>query len=105
MSIPNAVQTSRRPTLRITWQRTNGEPVDLTGSAITGTIKNKSTGATAAITGTLALVDADMGIFSWAFGSVDVGTAGNFFVQFRATYGDATFELSIPESWEVVTAL
>ena len=105
MSLPNAIQTSRRPSLRITWQRTNGEFVDLTGATLTGVIQNKSTGAEAAISGTLTVVDATQGALTWAFGTTDVATVGNYYVQFRATYGDTTFELSLPESWEVVAAL
>ena len=105
MSIPNAVQTSRRPTLRITWQRTNGEYIDLTGATITGTLKNKSSGATSAITGTTTVVDALKGAFTWAFSTADVTTAANFYVQFKAAFSDGTFELSVSESWEVVAAL
>ena len=105
MSIPNAVQTSRRPTLRITWQRTNGEYVDLTGATLSGTIQNKSTLAEAAISGTLTVVDALKGAFTWQFSAADVASAANYYVQFKALYADTTFELSVPESWEVVAAI
>ena len=105
MSLPSAIQTSRRPTLRITWMRTNGEFVDLTGANLSGIIQNKSTLVETAISGVLTVVDATQGAFTWAFGTTDVASSANYYVQFKATYTDSTFELSMPESWEVVSAL
>src|SRR3989304_6598147 len=105
MSLPNAIQTSRRPTLAITWLRTNGEPVSLVGATISGVLQNKGNGAETAITGAFALSDATNGIFTWDFSAADVATAANFYVQFKALFSDSTFELSLPESWEGVAAI
>ena len=104
--LPPRVKGSRKRTLTITWLDTNGEIVDLSGATITGDLQNLTAGTAAtAITGTLALVTAASGIFSWAMSAADVGTLGAYKVQFKATYSDTLCEKTLVANWEVVESL
>lgn len=108
MALPDSVKNSDHTSILITCQREDGSVVDLTGSTLTGVFKNKVTLVNKNITGTLSLVDAIGGQFRWLHSSGsagDVANAGNFKVQFTATYGDSTKEISIPEDWQVVDLL
>lgn len=105
MALANAVQNSRRTPQRITWQDEDGDPVNLTGATLTGRIRNLNTSATADIDGDLDIVSASTGVFDWTYGAGDVGTAGDFVVQFVATYGDATADRTLHEGWSVIAAL
>ena len=104
MSLPRAVVGARHSAVQITWTKENGDPHDLTGSTVTGTIQS-SGGTARAIDGTLALVTPASGIFSWEYGAVDVGAAGTFQVQFKATYPGGAYDLSFPEPWVVEPVL
>jgi len=53
------------------------------------------------IDGTLALVTAASGIFSWTYGANDVGTAGEADVQIVATFADTTKDISYIGAWYV----
>jgi hypothetical protein len=105
ITLPAAIEGARKRSLTITWKDTDDVAIDLTGATITGKIKNMSTGVTASIDGTLALVTAASGIFSWTFGAVDVGTVGFFKVQFIATYAGALTNKTFIADWEVKDAL
>lgn len=108
MALPDSVKNSDHTSMLITCQRQDGSVVILTGSTLTGEFKNKVTAVKTSITGTLSLVDAPGGQFRWTHSSGsagDVANAGNFKVQFTATYGDGTKEISIPEDWQVVDLL
>lgn len=88
------VYGANHPTYTITWTDEAGTAVNLTGATITGRIKNTLTGSAAALTGTLALVTAASGIFSYIPSSTDTSrdASKHYVLQFIATFGDATIE-------------
>ena len=103
MALAPAVQHSRKRTQTITWKDDDGAAIDLTGATITGIVERA--GVQTAITGTLTLVTAASGIFSWAFSAADVAQAGMFFVQFRAKYTSGSLsEISYRTQWRVLPA-
>lgn len=102
MALANAVEGARHTAQQITWQDENGTAVNLTGATITGYKKANSDGTITALDGTLTLVTAASGVFSWAYGAVDVGTVGKYKVQFIATYSDTTKDKTLHHDWEVV---
>lgn len=102
MALPVVVQHSRKRSLTITWQDDGGTAINLTGATITGIIDRG--GVQTAITGTLALVTAASGIFSWTFSAADVAQAGGFHVQFRAKYSDSLPEVCYRTQWRVLPA-
>jgi hypothetical protein len=107
-SLPNWVQGARRPSMLITWMRDGtSTPEDLTGATITGLIKRgEYTTITAAITGTLALTDADGGVFRWDLSAADVEHYGNLEVQFTATFGSGqTPAKTFKADWRIERAL
>ena len=104
MALSDAVEGASYIAQQITWTDEDGTVVDLTGATITGKLKNLETGAVTSIDGTLALVTAASGIFSWAYGAADVGTVGQFQAQFIATYGGLS-EKTLVEPWRVHDAL
>jgi hypothetical protein len=98
-----AVQHARKRSLTITWKDEDGAAVNLTGATLTGIIERD--GVQTSITGTLALVTAASGIFSWTFSAADVGQAGNWFAQFRAKYAaDSLSEISYRTQFKVAAA-
>ena len=100
MALAQAIKNARHTGQVVTWKRLDGSAVDLTGATITARIKN-SAGNVAAADGTFTLVSATEGQFRWSYGATDVGTAGEFTVQFKAVFGDTTIEYSYPETWVV----
>jgi hypothetical protein len=50
-------------------------------------MRNRATGATRAVTGSIALTDASRGEFVWTYSEADVAEAGEFDVEFTATFG------------------
>lgn len=102
MALQNAVQNDQYTAQLITWNA--GSAVkDLTGAVLTGTITDQATNTTRAITGTLALVTAASGIFSWAYSAADTATLGDYYVQFTATYAaDSKADSSFRTGWKVV---
>lgn len=102
MALANALQHARKRSQRITWQDEDEAAIDLTGATLTGIIERA--GVQTAITGTLALVTAAAGIFSWTYSEADVAQAGSFFVQFRAKYSDGLSEISHRTRWTVLPA-
>ena len=106
MGLAAAVQGARRPAQVITWTDADGTAVNLTGATITGIIRNRATGAARAVDGTLTVTTPAAGVFTWAYGTTDVGTAGLFDVQFNAAFGSApTPARNITASWIVHEAL
>lgn len=104
MALANAVQNAAHTPQRITWTDTDDDPLDLTGATLTGRIRDVATGVTRDITGTLAIVTAAAGLFSWTYSATDVGTAGAFVVQFTADY-DAADDKTLIYSWTVHPSL
>lgn len=88
------VYGANHPTYTITWTDELGTAVNLTGATITGRIKNISTGSAAALTGTIALVTAASGIFSYIPSTTDTTRTPDraYRIQFIATFGDTTIE-------------
>lgn len=107
MALSFAVEGARYIAQSITWTDEDGTAVDLTGAVLSGRIRNTATGVVTAIDGTLT-PDADQatnpGVFTWAYGTNDVGTVGLFEVQFIATFGSLT-EKTLLEKWQVYDAL
>lgn len=105
MALSNAVQGARHSGQQVTWTKSDGSAQDLAGATITARIRNRITGAAAAADGVFTLVTPASGIFNWAYGTVDVGTAGKFEVQFKAAYADSKHDLTFSADWEVEEAL
>jgi hypothetical protein len=103
MALDTAIEGSRHTPQTITFARADEATQNLTGATLTGTIKNIRTGVERAITGTLALGTAASGIFTWAYSAGDL-VAGDYQVQFVATYGDATIDRSAWVDWTVQPA-
>jgi len=101
------VQGARHFGKTITWTREDGSAVDLTDAAITGRMEQIGVASSARdIDGTLTGVSPyTTGIFTWAPGTTDVKDAGNFKVQFIATYPDSKVEKSIPQTMRVFEAI
>ena len=102
MSLPKALQGARNTGLKLTWTQDDGTVENLTGATLSGTMKDKD-GVVTAITGTLAIVTAASGIFSWAYSAADIATPGRYLVQFKATFTE--YDLTYPENWEVEEAI
>jgi hypothetical protein len=106
MALSDGIVGARHTAQQITWKDETGTAVDLTGATITGFKRVNEDRTTVAIDGSLDLVDLGAnGVFTWAYGAVDVGTAGNFEVQFVATYGDSTKDKTFVTDWKVHEAL
>ena len=102
MALASAVQYARKRVQTITWKDDADNAIDLTGSVLYG-IKIDSAGVQTAITGTLTIVTAASGIFSWTYSAYDVATAGAYLVQFRAKYTSAgTSEITYRTAWRVL---
>lgn len=104
MCLSNAVQGARHTAQRIRWADGDDDPLNLTGATITARLLDLATGQARAATGTLEVLDAEAGLFSWVYGEADVATAGAFNVQFVATFGE-TNDKTLAELWEVEAAL
>lgn len=102
VTLPSIVVGDRKRSFTITWTDDDDVAINLTGATITGEIKNMVTGVEAAITGTLTLVTAASGIFSWARSAADVATAGVYRVRFTATYSDTLTTKSFAADWRVL---
>lgn len=72
---------------RITWYGSGAvTPADLTGATITATIESvEDPTYSEASDGSVVLIDAPNGVFSWTPGVTDTGTPGKFYVIFTAT--------------------
>lgn len=104
MALAAAIQGARRTGQTITWQTKSGTAKNLTGLDLTGRIRNKATNEERAIDGTLAIVSATDGTFSWIYGANDVSEAGMFEVQFIGTASGQN-DKSIPQEWKVYEAI
>lgn len=107
-ALPIWKQYAEYPTLEITWYEYGSTtPVDLTDATITGDIRRGIGGGDVeAITGVLTVTDEAGGVFTWAFSSADVAQAGNFEVDFIATYSSgATPGRTFTALWRIEAAL
>ena len=105
--LPVAIQYSLRPSPLITWRTGDaGTPVNLIGATITARIFDRVTGLTVDSAGTFTVTDAPNGVFRWDFDASDVSNAGNFEVQFVATYSIApTVARTFIADWKVGRSL
>jgi hypothetical protein len=101
MTLGIAIQGARLPDQVVTWLLADRTPLNLTGATLAGTINDGTT--TRAIDGTLTVVDGPAGIFRWAYGVLDVGTAGSFDVQITATFAGGLARTMITP-WRVARA-
>lgn len=83
------MQGATRPTQLITWTRADGAPLNLTGALITGRIYNLATRRSRDIAGSLSVTDPGAGRFTWSYGNDDIAEAGQFEVQFTASYPES----------------
>ncbi len=100
MALASVVQNARKRSQTITWTDDGGTAINLTNAVLYGVMWDKDN-AERSITGTLALVTAASGIFSWTYSAADVATAGTYYVQFGAKYSDGTYEISYRMQWHV----
>jgi hypothetical protein len=107
MSLKYANQGARHTGQAVTWTRDDSSAQDLTGATITARIEPVESPETDefASDGTFTLTDAINGEFSWEYGEDDVANWGRFLVQFKATYGDGSYDLSDPMEWIVKKAV
>ena len=99
MALADAVKGSDKIGQLITWS-----PVfDLTGATLSGVIREspKDSNSERAITGALALSDAENGVFSWAYSDADVAESGTFWVKFTAAFSGSLDAVSRWERWKV----
>ena len=104
MARSNAVQGARHTAQQINWVDGDGDPLNLTGATITARLLDLATSTARAVTGTLEVLGAEAGLFSWVYGVGDVATAGAYHVQFVATFGSAN-DKTLAELWEVEAAI
>ena len=106
MTLPTRVKGGIRPSQAITWSRESGEPEDLTAATLTGSIRDRATGTTRAIVGTLTVTDGPAGAFRWDLAAADVIAAGKFDVQFTAAFASGlTPARTFVERWTVAEAI
>jgi hypothetical protein len=106
MALAAAVQNALRPSQIITWTRADGNAETLTDATLTGKIRDRTTGTTRAIAGTLTVVDGAAGQFRWDYVAADVVTAGTFDVQFVAAFASTpTPAKTFVAQWTVAEAL
>lgn len=107
MALPAAVQGGKRPSLEVTWLDQAGEACDLSGvTEITARLQSVQSGEAIDSDGVFTILDAAAGVFEWAYGDEDVGTAGEYRVQFRAVYGvEPSPALTFAAAWTVEPAL
>jgi hypothetical protein len=102
MVIPDAVQGGTHTPRSFTWTRGDGSAQDLTGATLSGTKKNIRTGeVTDLADGSLTIVSAAAGTFTWTLDPADVAEAGAYDVQFLATYAADNVEVSMIGRWLV----
>lgn len=104
MALSNGILGARARSQVITWTDDSGNAINLTGATLSGKIKSKQTYTLRDIDGSLAIITAASGIFSWTYGANDVGESGEFWVQFKAAYAGQPDKTYLTE-WEVKEAI
>lgn len=79
----------RRPTLAVQLVDRDGEPADLTGAAVTFTMRPEGGGDLKVDAQPATVLDASTGEVEYAWAAVDVDTAGDFDAEFVATWTGA----------------
>jgi len=102
--LPDRYVGARKKPITVTWKDEEGSIEDLSGCTITARLQNRDTDAKRDADGVFALVgDGSTGQFTWTLGAEDVGTAGSYYVQFKATV--TQYELSPLIPWKVIGAI
>lgn len=105
MALASAIVGALRPSQVITWLRGDDTPEVLTGATLTGKIRDTA-GGVRNIAGTLTVTDGANGAFRWDYHADDVASAGNYTVQFTATFGtNPTPAKTIVSPWYVLESL
>jgi len=100
MALSDAIQGARHVGQTITWTQKNGSIQILTGATITARIISTSLSAVAFNSdGTFNVTNGANGIFTWAYGAIDVAVAGEYEVQFKATF--TNYALTYALGWFV----
>jgi len=102
-ALPDWTENTTHLVMQVPWTDANGEAIDLTGATITGRIKNRTTGAARAITGTLLQDGTTDHYMNWTLTTADAA-AGQNLVKFTATFATkpvSTFQAS----WYVEAAI
>jgi hypothetical protein len=98
MAVSPWVVAQRLPVWALTWPT-----LDLTGATVTARISVGGVGAAA--TGTITVIYATAGQFTFAPSAADFATAGAVSVQFLATFSGGLKEYADPITLTVVAAL
>ncbi len=111
MGLPTVIEGSNHRPLELTWDLVDQKGafvkvLNLTGATLSAYIKEaNSTDPPAPVSGTLNVVSAVDGTFTWQFGASDIATRGTYEVQFIATFADTTKDRSFKETFIVEDAL
>ncbi len=101
-----AVQGATRPPPVIQWTREGAGAEDLSGATLAGKIRSRATNETRPIAGALTVVDGAAGMLRWDYDAADVAQAGNFDVQFTASFAaGASPARTFVARWVVAEAL
>lgn len=106
--LDDAMVGGLRPSMLIYWERKvadsdTPEPEDLTGAVLSGWLLNRGTETLKPITGTLTVTEPLLGEFLWELSEGDVDTAGDYDVEFQATYADGPSPAkTFPVRWRVL---
>jgi hypothetical protein len=89
--------------LAVTALDDSGNAINLTGATITARIYQNGTAAPGA--GTVVVVNATAGTFTYQFASGDLPAAGTYELQFKILFGDGTFVLLDTTQFQVLAAV
>lgn len=106
MALVSAVQGGLRPSQEIQWRQADGALLSLSGATLSGTLRNRATGAKRNVAGALSVTDAAAGKFLWDYAAADVAEVGVFDVEFVAAFGAApTPAKTYVAQWSVLESL
>lgn len=93
--LTSAVQGARHEPITVTWG------IDLTDAVITGTKQLLGDDTVYVLDGSFVVSEPEEdGVFVWTLGAGDVGTAGHWHVQFKATYA-SDYAMTCEGNWRV----
>lgn len=106
MALGDAVEGAVHTPQTITWKSGDGSTWSLLGGTLTGEMVSVVPGsAKRAITGTLNFVtDGSDGAFRWTYSTADL-VAGIYYVQFKCTYADTTYDKTAKTRLRVLEAI
>jgi len=106
MALGDAIAGAVHTPQTITWKNSDGGAWSLSGGTLSGKIIGvASSSASRSIVGTLTFVtDGTDGVFRWTY-NVDDVVAGSYYVQFKCTYADTTYDLTAKMRFKVLPAI